>query len=99
LSIFELFGALSWGGKVILVEDALDLATSPRRNDVTLVNSVPSIVRTLLEGDGLPQSVRTVNLAGEPLSEELVEAKCMLLLVKPSLVNCSITFCAARWSP
>ena len=74
LSIFELFGALSWGGRVILVEDALDLATCPRRNDVTLVNTVPSIMRTLLDAQGLPEWVRTVNLAGEPLGEDLVEA-------------------------
>jgi acyl-coenzyme A synthetase/AMP-(fatty) acid ligase len=59
---------------VILVEDALDLATCPRRNSVTLVNTVPSIMRTLLEAQGLPDSVRTVNLAGEPLGEDLVEA-------------------------
>ena len=48
----------------ILVEDALELATCPRRDDVTLVNTVPSIMRTLLEAQGLPESVRTVNLAG-----------------------------------
>jgi len=74
LSIFEILGALSWGGRAILVEDALELATCPRRNDVTLVNTVPSIMRALLDAQGLPESVRTVNLAGEPLSEELVEA-------------------------
>ena len=74
LSIFELFGALSWGGRAILVDDVLDLATCPRRNEVTLVNTVPSIMRTLLDTEELPDSVHTVNLAGEPLGEDLVEA-------------------------
>jgi amino acid adenylation domain-containing protein len=74
LSVFELFGTLSWGGKVVLVDNALDLATCPSRNEVTLVNTVPSIMRTLLEAQGLPESVRTVNLAGEPLRTELVDA-------------------------
>ena len=74
LSIFELFGALSWGGRVILVENALELAVCPRRDEVTLVNTVPSVMRTLLDAQGLPASVHTVNLAGEPLAEDLVEA-------------------------
>ena len=74
LSVFELFGTLSWGGKVVLVDNALDLATCPNRNEVTLVNTVPSIMRTLLDAQGLPESVRTVNLAGEPLRTELVDA-------------------------
>jgi len=74
LSVFELFGTLSWGGKVVLVDNALDLASCPNRNEVTLVNTVPSIMRTLLEAQGLPESVRTVNLAGEPLRTDLVDA-------------------------
>jgi amino acid adenylation domain-containing protein len=74
LSVFELFGALSWGGKVILVENALDLATCPRRDSVTLVNTVPSIMRTLIDTQELPESVRIVNLGGEALTEDLVDA-------------------------
>ena len=74
LSVFELFGTLSWGGKVILVDNALDLETCPNRHEVTLVNTVPSIMRTLLEAQGLPESVCTVNLAGERLRTELVDA-------------------------
>jgi amino acid adenylation domain-containing protein len=74
ISVFEIFGPLCWGGKVILVENALDLGACAHRRDVTLVNTVPSIMRTLLAAQGLPDSVRTVNLAGEPLSEGLVDA-------------------------
>ncbi len=57
-----------------LSKGALDLATCEHRREVTLVNTVPSVMRTLLEAQGLPKSVRTVNLAGEPLREELVDA-------------------------
>ena len=74
LSVFELFGALCWGGKAILVETALDLAACPRRQEVTLVNSVPSVIQTLLEAQRLPESVTTVNLCGEPLRAALVDA-------------------------
>lgn len=71
LSVFELFVPLSWGGTVILVENALHLQELP--TDVTLVNTVPSIITQLLQVDGLPASVRIVNLAGEPLQNKIVE--------------------------
>ncbi len=72
LSVFELFATLSWGGKVILVEDALALNKTASLSEVTLINTVPSALSELLANDGLPRSVRTVNLAGEPLAPELV---------------------------
>jgi amino acid adenylation domain-containing protein len=73
LSIFELFVPLSWGGKAILVENALHLESSPERDEVTLINTVPSVMVELLRAGRVPDSVRTVNLAGEPLRSELVE--------------------------
>jgi len=69
LSVFELFVPLSWGGRVILADNAL--VNSP--TDITLINTVPSVMVELLETKGLPASVRTVNLAGEPLHPYLVE--------------------------
>ncbi|MEH1820713.1 MAG: amino acid adenylation domain-containing protein [Nostoc sp.] len=71
LSIFELFVPLSWGGRVILVENALHLPSLVA--EVSLVNTVPSIIAELLQADGLPPSVRTVNLAGEALQNQLVQ--------------------------
>ncbi|OND15239.1 AMP-binding protein [Burkholderia pseudomallei] len=41
---------------------------------VRLVNSVPSAIHALLQTGRLPASVRTVNLAGEPLRQSLVDA-------------------------
>jgi acyl-coenzyme A synthetase/AMP-(fatty) acid ligase len=41
---------------------------------VTLVNTVPSAMTRLVEEGPLPPSVRTVNLAGEPLRRDLVRA-------------------------
>ncbi len=73
LSVFELFVPLSWGGRVILVENALHLPTLPAAHQVTLVNTVPSAMTELLRLGDLPLSVRTVNLAGEPLRPELVQ--------------------------
>ncbi|AFY44045.1 non-ribosomal peptide synthetase [Nostoc sp. PCC 7107] len=71
LSVFELFAPLSWGGKVILVENALYLPSLT--TEVRLVNTVPSIIAELLQVDGIPSCVRIVNLAGEPLQNHLVQ--------------------------
>jgi amino acid adenylation domain-containing protein len=73
LSVFELFVPLSWGGRVILAENALHLPRLPNAGEVTLVNTVPSAMTELLRMGGLPESVAAVNLAGEALKQELVE--------------------------
>ena len=73
LSVFELFLPLSWGGTVILAENALALPTLAARDRVTLVNTVPSAAAELFRLGGLPTSIRTMNLAGEPLSTELAD--------------------------
>ncbi len=74
LSVFELFGTLCWGGKVILVDSALEVSTCPHRQEVNLLISVPSVMQTLLKARAMPPSVVTVNLAGEPLRAPLVDA-------------------------
>ncbi|WP_327035384.1 amino acid adenylation domain-containing protein [Micromonospora ureilytica] len=72
LSIFEIFGPLCWGGRVLLVDDVLTLAApGADRLPVTLVNTVPSAMGELLTAGALPASVRTVCLAGEPLTAAL----------------------------
>jgi amino acid adenylation domain-containing protein len=73
LSVFEIFVPLSWGGRVILVENALNLPTLSDSVGVTLVNTVPSAISELVKMNGVPASVQVVNLAGEPLSHQLVQ--------------------------
>ena len=73
LSAFELFVPLSCGGRVVLVENALQLYETANANQVTLINTVPSVMTTLIRAGRLPDSVRVVNLAGEPLRPELVQ--------------------------
>jgi natural product biosynthesis luciferase-like monooxygenase protein/amino acid adenylation domain-containing protein len=73
LSVFEMFLPLSCGGTVILVENLLDLPTTPASQRVSLINTVPSAMEQLLRNFGIPQSVQTVNLAGEALWGRLVE--------------------------
>jgi amino acid adenylation domain-containing protein len=73
LSVFELLVPLSLGGKVVIAENSLTLADLLGRSEVTLVNTVPSVMTELIRSSTLPESVRTVNLAGEQLPKELVE--------------------------
>jgi len=74
LSVYEVFAALSCGGKVILAENALQLPRLPSASEVTLINTVPSAMAELVRIAGVPGSVEVVNLAGEALSRELVQA-------------------------
>ncbi len=73
LSVFELFVTLSCGGKVILAQDALELPQLPAALEVTLINTVPSAIAALLRMKGIPPSVNTINLAGEPLQNAFVQ--------------------------
>lgn len=73
LSVFELFVPLTRGGKIILAENVLQLTELPAAGQVTLINTVPSVMAELLRLDVIPASVRTVNLAGEPLQTTLVQ--------------------------
>jgi amino acid adenylation domain-containing protein len=71
LSVYECFVPLSMGGTVCLMGNLLELSQRP--TPVTLINTVPSAMKALLETDRLPPTTAAVNLAGEALSRELVE--------------------------
>jgi amino acid adenylation domain-containing protein/non-ribosomal peptide synthase protein (TIGR01720 family) len=73
LSVFELFVTLSSGGKVIVAENALALSTLAARDEVTLLNTVPSAAAELARQGDLPAGLRSINLAGEPLTAALAD--------------------------
>jgi len=73
LSIFELFVPLSWGGTVILADNAVDIPALPAGRKISLINTVPSAIKDLLKAGTIPSSVVTVNLAGEKLSTQVVQ--------------------------
>ncbi|MGB3298889.1 MAG: amino acid adenylation domain-containing protein [Phormidesmis sp.] len=82
LSIFEIFAPLSWGGCTIVVENALALSQISSPIEISLLNTVPSILTQLLKLGKLPESVATVNLAGEALPVSLVQQLQQLLHIK-----------------
>ncbi|MCP4660645.1 MAG: amino acid adenylation domain-containing protein, partial [bacterium] len=73
ISVFEIFAPLAWGGRVILVRDALALESLPAAGELRLINTVPSAMTELVRTAAVPASVCTVNLAGEVLKGALVE--------------------------
>ncbi|MEY2396335.1 MAG: hypothetical protein QOF94_2680, partial [Acidobacteriaceae bacterium] len=73
LSIFEIFVPLSVGGRIILVQNAMFLPSAPAKHEVTLINTVPSAMAELVRMRAVPDSVLTVNLAGEALPQTLVD--------------------------
>jgi amino acid adenylation domain-containing protein len=75
LSVFECFATLGTGGRLVLARGgATDLLGGGRLPaPVTLINTVPSVMRELLRAGVVPEGVRSVNLAGEALPGRLLE--------------------------
>ena len=69
VSIAELFGTLSWGGRVVLVRDAL--AVRGLEEPVVLASMAPSAAAELLRTGDVPRSLRRLNLGGEALPPSL----------------------------
>ncbi|EFL13130.1 amino acid adenylation domain-containing protein [Streptomyces sp. C] len=71
LSVYELWAPLTRGGCVVVVDNVLALTEDDGLRP-TLVNTVPSALNVLLQRGAVPASTRVLNVAGEPLSRELV---------------------------
>ncbi|WP_259643474.1 non-ribosomal peptide synthetase, partial [Pseudomonas syringae] len=72
LAVYECFAPLTSGGSIEVVKNVLELQHG--EHDIGLINTVPSALKALLEVNGLPESVHTVNVAGEALKRSLVES-------------------------
>ncbi|VVP89727.1 non-ribosomal peptide synthase/polyketide synthase [Pseudomonas fluorescens] len=74
LSVWELFVTLANGGSLIIARNALELPQLPARDQVRLINTVPSAINALQDAGDIPDGVRIVNLCGEALKQNLVDA-------------------------
>lgn len=72
LSVFEIFAPLANGDSIVLCENALSTDDFEQEAAPTLLNTVPSALRAILDQAALPSSLQAVNLAGEPLPPQLV---------------------------
>jgi amino acid adenylation domain-containing protein len=82
ISVIELFFPLAFGGKIVMMENALQLSQTRDDYGITFLNSVSSILRELLEMDAIPESVRTVGFAGEAVPRDLAIKICKLPFIK-----------------
>jgi amino acid adenylation domain-containing protein len=73
ISVFELFVPLCCGGRAVIVEHALDVDGLMKAQALTLINTVPSAIKAMVEEGLVPSSVKIINLAGEALAEGLVQ--------------------------
>ncbi|HVH13729.1 MAG TPA: condensation domain-containing protein, partial [Longimicrobium sp.] len=73
VSVAEIFGTLCWGGTLVLVENALELPAVADQQ-IRYASMVPTAAAELLRAGGIPASVRTLNLAGEALPNDLAQA-------------------------
>ncbi|SIR91538.1 non-ribosomal peptide synthetase [Pseudomonas putida] len=74
LSVWEIFVTLANGGWLVIARNALELPELEARDQVRLINTVPSAINALQRAGQIPPGVRIVNLAGEPLKQALVDA-------------------------
>ncbi|MEM7304869.1 MAG: amino acid adenylation domain-containing protein, partial [Pseudomonadota bacterium] len=72
LSIYELFLPLICGSRVHIVTNALSLAEADIEPNLTLINTVPSVLSKVITQACIPRSIKVVNLAGEPLTTRLI---------------------------
>ncbi|MDX9678827.1 non-ribosomal peptide synthase/polyketide synthase [Pseudomonas zeae] len=73
LSVWEIFVTLARGGSIVMARNALELPDLPERDQVRLINTVPSAIAALQRTGQIPPGVRIINLAGEPLKQTLVD--------------------------
>ncbi|WP_436500492.1 non-ribosomal peptide synthetase [Actinokineospora sp. HUAS TT18] len=73
LSVYELWCPLTMGGCVVVIDNVLALTEDAELNP-TLINTVPSALNVLLQRSAIPASTAVLNVAGEPLPKELVNA-------------------------
>lgn len=70
LSVFEIFLPLVSGNSCVVLDSVLSVPESQLQ--ISLLNTVPSAIRALLDVDGLPVSLKAINLAGEALPRDLL---------------------------
>src|SRR5436853_3863200 len=70
LSIWEIFGPLSVGGRVLAAENALAVEGVRRKEEIEVIDTVPSAMSELVRMGGGPSGVKGVNVAGEALSRK-----------------------------
>ena len=70
---WDLWVTLSLGGKILLVDNVLDLGSHPQKEYLTFLSTVPAMMEQLLREHPLPNALKVVHLGGEALSLALAK--------------------------
>lgn len=73
LSIFEVFYSLFSGKTIEVLEDALQVPEYLEKRENILLNTVPSVVKTLLAQNTKWDNIQVLNMAGEAISPALLQ--------------------------
>ncbi|MFL5742260.1 MAG: non-ribosomal peptide synthetase [Flavisolibacter sp.] len=73
LSVFEIFFPLCIGKKIRIIESALEVEKYLYSDTRVLINTVPGVIDGLLKRKVSLASVTVINMAGEPVSSQLVQ--------------------------
>jgi amino acid adenylation domain-containing protein len=71
--VAETWVPLSLGARIVIVPNALHLASLPADEHVDVASMVPSAAAELLKMGGIPATIRSLNLGGEPLRNQLAQ--------------------------
>lgn len=74
VSVFETLVPLCLGGKIIVAPNLLEIGRLAARDEIRLVCGVPSAMAEVVRARALPRSVITVNVAGEPCPQSLIDS-------------------------
>ncbi|MCV9927841.1 amino acid adenylation domain-containing protein [Flavobacterium sp. LS1R49] len=73
LSVYEFFFTLTTGKTLRILKNALDIATYSHIDKNVLLNTVPSVVRKLLEDNISFENINVLNMAGEILPTDIID--------------------------
>ncbi len=73
LSVYEFFFTLTTGKTLRVLNNALDIETYINTDKKVLLNTVPSVVRKLLEDNVSLENIKVLNMAGEILPTDIID--------------------------
>ncbi|WP_343675062.1 amino acid adenylation domain-containing protein, partial [Chitinophaga sp.] len=85
LSVFEMFYPLVIGKPLRIITNGLSIPTYITTDKNILINTVPSVVSSLLENDVPFDNVLAINMAGEPVPVSLSNTLCSFPLILRNL--------------
>ncbi|MBS7234260.1 AMP-binding protein, partial [Flavobacterium psychroterrae] len=73
LSVYEIFYGLLSGKRIRILKNALEIGNYIQQDQKILLNTVPSVVRKLLENTTDLDNISIINMAGEVLPTDIIE--------------------------